>query len=140
MVIIIDKITKKDKSIQFHHKYPDGNIPGLTCAENEEIIRIMDGSELSQKILSAHEYEKIFDGGNLVDVTIIKTKEQHNVEQAELHKNERRKNEILAELRELDFQISRIIEDNQDRLFIHASKLDIITQKQALREQLKLLV
>jgi hypothetical protein len=77
MLIIIDSTTKQViNNMGPHPMYPDGNIPDLLIAENEQAVRILDGSELAQKILAAepHSYTLAFDEeGNCVDAIVTKT-------------------------------------------------------------------
>lgn len=83
MLIVIDKITKKevkthDMNRVCNNNYPDGNIPGVVFAENEKAVFIMDGSQLMQKIMSAYDFDFIFDiDGNAVDIVVIKTMEEY---------------------------------------------------------------
>jgi hypothetical protein len=65
MFIVINKNTKKIKQTI------DSNY-GLRVSENESLQEITD-SELINKIAIAHDYELIFDGDNVIDITVTKT-------------------------------------------------------------------
>lgn len=55
MYIIIDSVTREPiegQSPGTNNKFPDGNVPGVTCEVGQEIVKIQDGSVLCNKILN----------------------------------------------------------------------------------------
>lgn len=138
MFILIDKNTGKVISnYGTNSAFPDGNIPNIELKENEEAIRIHDNSDLVQDILDAQEYELELQGTDCIHVNVIKSKSEYMHEQKETPEYKRK--EIEAQLKELDtkFLDARLIEDLIKKNPIHQSKLDIIIQKDSLRQQLQ---
>lgn len=68
--------------------FPDGNIPNVTTAENEVLIRIHDDSTEASQIMNAAEYELILNEDNtLKEVIVHKTlaeAQQEEVQQDDL--------------------------------------------------------
>jgi hypothetical protein len=134
MLIIIDKNTKQVISNHGTNSlFPDGNIPGIELGENEEAIRIPDNSEQAKIIMDASEFH--FDENT--NVVVTKTLEQTRQEYEQT--NEFKSQQILQKLNELDKIVPRIVEDivSQGNFNLHQSKIDVIEQKQILRQQLQ---
>jgi hypothetical protein len=141
MLLIIDKNTKKVISNNgTNSRFPDGNIPNVELKDSEEALRIHDNSEIAQKIMTANKFDLVFDGETLVDINVLKTNERAVAEHAQ--SNEAKKEKINAELKELDIEIPRIVEDiiEQGKFNIHASKMENVNRKKELRRQLQLLL
>lgn len=140
MMLIIkneNEILQYDDS--FEEKFKQKSIP---------YIKIKDGSELAHKILSAHEYNLVFDGDEVIDVNITKTIMQYKEDELNdpIKIKEKQKDEIKYQLELLDNNLSRSTEDLIDLLvsksLIAESELkkelkDIKQQKKDLRNQLK---
>lgn len=135
MIIIINKATKEIiNNMGTNSAFPDGDIPNVTCKENEEIVRLHDDSELVKKILNTRYRYKLND--TLDDIIITETQE-------EIDEKERQKqiNEIKKELKQLDLEIPRIVEDMLKHsafngFMLSERKQEIIDRKEFLRNQL----
>lgn len=84
MLLIIDKNTGNVvMNFGTNSVYPDGNFPSLQeLPIEQEYIKIHDNSDIAQKIKSSYKYNLIFDSDDkVIDINIIKTKEQYQQEQ-----------------------------------------------------------
>lgn len=140
MVIIIDKSTKAIKqNMGTNSVFPGGNIPNVTCAEDEEIVRIHDNSELAKKIMAEKRSFKF--NSDCSDIEYTDTDEEYQTKVDEKNKA-KEKQQILTELASLDAQVPRIIEDMLEHLAFkgflpHQNSLDVILRKQTLRAKFK---
>lgn len=140
MLIVYDTINQKVvDNMGTNSAFPDGNIPNISeLPKNQIYVRVHDNSELAEKINSAKDYDFVFDdNGDVLDVNVIKTKEQAKQEYES--STEAIRHNILKELQTLDIEIPRIVEDiiEQGNFKIHQSKIDKINRKKELRLQLQ---
>jgi hypothetical protein len=83
MLIIVDKNTKKVvENFGTNSLFPDGNVPGIELNANVFSVLIHDDDPISHTIMSAYEYDLIFDeNDNLLDVAVTKTLDEFRSEQ-----------------------------------------------------------
>ena len=142
MLLIYDTINNKIvDNFGTNANYPDGNIPGLKrLPEGQMYVRVRDGSAVAQTITEANEYElTLDDDGEITQINVLKTKAEG---QAEIRETKEYKlQEIQRELKELDIEIPRVVEDiiDQGNFIIHQKKQNIIARKNQLRVMMQTL-